>query len=161
MDLSDFKGCGMKIIEQLERQRNRVLVSAAISFLLWQGATLGLDIINSVPELAPAAVFPLQLALIIGAVAWAASMLFLLNFHGRVKRAGAQSVMRDELFLRNRALAAMYGFTGMIAVAALLLAAATFVEFRATIAIRFILIAGVLTPLISQVLLGREAVGQD
>lgn len=161
VSLSYFKGCGMDNIEQLERQRNQVLVSSAVSFLVWQGATLGVDVIEAVPGLAPIALFPLQLALILGAVAWVASMFFLLNFHRKVKRAGAQSVMRDELFLRNRALATMYGFAGMLVAAALLLALATFVEFSATIAVRTILITGVFTPLVSLVLLGREPVGQD
>ncbi|WP_339745989.1 hypothetical protein [uncultured Maricaulis sp.] len=151
----------MDKIEKLERQRNRVLVSAAISFLIWQGATLGVDMIDGESGLTPAAVFPLQLALIIGAVAWAGSMLFLLNFHHKVKKAGAGLVMRDELFLRNRALAIMYGFVGMLAAAALLLAVATFIDFEATIAIRFILITGVFTPMVSLVLLGRDPVGQD
>ncbi len=150
----------MDNIEKLERQRNLVLSSAAISFLVWQGATLGLDLLGPPPGLAPAALFPLQLALIAGAVAWAGSMLFLLSFQRKVKQAGAGSVMRDELFLRNRALATMYGYVGMLAAAALLLAAATFVEFRAMIAIRTILIAGVFTPLIALALLGRETVGQ-
>jgi predicted lysophospholipase L1 biosynthesis ABC-type transport system permease subunit len=145
--------------EKLEGQRNLVLVSAAISFLVWQGATLGLDVVDKLPDLAPATLFPLRMALIAGAVAWAASMLFLLVFMRRVKRAGAQSVMRDELFLRNRALATMYGYVGMIAAAALLLAVATFIEFSAMIAIRAILIAGVFTPLIALALLGRETVG--
>tara|TARA_R110002072_G_scaffold1303_6_gene10631 strand:+ start:10369 stop:10824 length:456 start_codon:yes stop_codon:yes gene_type:complete len=151
----------MDNIEKLERQRNQVLVSAAISFLVWQGATLGLDVVDRLPGLAPAALFPLQMALIAGAVAWAASMLFLLVFMRAVKQAGAQSVMRDELFLRNRALATMYGYVGMIAAAALLLAAATFIEFGAMIAIRAILITGVFTPLVLLPLLGREAAGSD
>ena len=151
----------MENIEKLGRQRNRVLVSAAISFLVWQGATLGLDIMDAFPGRVTTALFPLQLALIAGAVAWAGSMLFLLNFHRKVKRAGAQSVLRDELFLRNRALATMYGFAGMITGAALLLAAATFIEFSAAIALRAVLITGVITPLISQAVLGREPVGQD
>tara|TARA_R110002073_G_scaffold61392_5_gene154374 strand:- start:10876 stop:11331 length:456 start_codon:yes stop_codon:yes gene_type:complete len=151
----------MDNIEKLERQRNQVLVSAAISFLVWQGATLGLDVVDRLPGLAPATLFPLQLALVAGAVAWAASMLFLLGFMRAVKRAGAQSVMRDELFLRNRALATMYGYVGMIAVAALLLAAATFIEFSAMIAARAILITGVFTPLVLLPLLGRETAGPD
>ncbi len=88
-------------------------------------------------------------------------MLFLHNFHRKVKRAGAWSVLRDELYLRNRALATMYGFAGMIIGAALLLAAATLIEFSAAIALRTVLIAGVFTPLISLALLGREPVGQD
>jgi hypothetical protein len=151
----------MDNIEKLERQRNQVLVSAATSFLVWQGATLGLDVVDRLPGLAPATLFPLQLALVAGAVAWAASMLFLLGFMRAVKRAGAQSVMRDELFLRNRALATMYGYVGMIAVAALLLAAATFIEFSAMIAARAILITGVFTPLVLLPLLGRETAGPD
>lgn len=151
----------MDNIEKLERQRNQVLVSAAISFLVWQGATLGLDVVDRLPGLAPATLFPLQLALVAGAVAWAASMLFLLGFMRAVKRAGARSVMRDELFLRNRALATMYGYVGMIAVAALLLAAATFIEFSAMIAARAILITGVFTPLVLLPLLGRETAGPD
>lgn len=151
----------MDNIEKLERQRNQVLVAAAISFLVWQGATLGLDVVDRLPGLAPAALFPLQLALVAGAVAWAASMLFLLGFMRAVKRAGAQSVMRDELFLRNRALATMYGYVGMIAAATLLLAAATFIEFSAMIAARAILITGVFTPLVLLPLLGRETAGPD
>ncbi len=151
----------MDNIEQLARQRNRVLVSAAISFLVWQGATLGLDVVDALPGRVPMNLFPLQLALIVGAVAWAGSMLFLLSFHRKVKRAGARSVLRDELFLRNRALATMHGFAGMIIGVTLLLAAASLVEFSAAIALRTVLIAGVFTPLISLALLGREPVGQD
>lgn len=151
----------MDRIVQLARQRNRTLVFAAVSFLLWQGATLGLDIADAMRWAAPTGIFTLQLSLIVGAVAWAGAMLFLLNYQRNVKRAGACSVLRDELFLRNRALAVMYGYAGMLTSAALLLAIVTFVEFSAAIAVRTILIAGVFVPLVMMAILGREPVGED
>lgn len=151
----------MDRISKLARDRNRALMFAGVSFLLWQGATLAIDIAEAVRWTEPAGVFALQIALIVGAVAWAAATLLLVRYQWVVKRAGAGAVLRDELFLRNRALAVMYGFTGMIAGAALLLAVATFVEFNASIAIRTLLILGVFIPLVAMARLGREPRGEE
>ncbi|WP_420434637.1 hypothetical protein [Hyphobacterium sp.] len=146
----------MDNINKLQRKRDRAFMFAGVSFLLWQGATLGIDAADALSWSLPAGRLALQMALIAGAVAWAGSMILLLNYQRSVKRAGACSVLQDELFLQNRARATMYGFAGMIAGAALLLAAATFVDFSAAIAIRALLIIGVFIPLTVLARLGHE-----
>ncbi|MBI1237562.1 MAG: hypothetical protein GC188_12840 [Alphaproteobacteria bacterium] len=146
----------MDEISRLQRRRNKVLMLAGMSFLLWQGATLGIDLAEAAAWSESVGMFALQISLIAGAVAWAGAMLLLLIYQRAVKRAGACSVLQDELFLQNRARAVMYGFTGMIAGAALLLAAATFIEFSAVIAIRTLLVLGVFIPLIAMARLGHE-----
>tara|TARA_R110002096_G_scaffold46422_4_gene123840 strand:+ start:1327 stop:1785 length:459 start_codon:yes stop_codon:yes gene_type:complete len=151
----------MDDISKLQRSRNRVLVAAAIAFLIWQGATLGIDLASAANWAEPTGLFALQVSLIVGAVAWAGAMIMLVLYQRAVKRAGACTVMRDELFLRDRAKATMYGFAGMIVATVLLLAAATFIEFSATIAIRAILIIGVFVPLVAMARLGREPLGDD
>lgn len=147
----------MDEIEKLQRNRNRLLIVAAISFLLWQGATLGIDIAGAAQWTHPISTLVMQISLIIGAVAWAGAMLMLVGYQRAVRQAGACTVLRDELFLRHRTVAILYGFTGMVAVAALLLAVSTFVEFSAEIAIRAVLISGVSIPLVMLVRLERKA----
>jgi len=151
----------MDEISRLQRKRNMVLLLAGASFLVWQGATLGIDLADATSWSEPVGLFGLQIALIIGAIAWAGAMLLLVSYQRAVQWAGACSVLQDELFLQNRARATMYGFAGMIAGAALLLAAATFIEFSAVIAIRALLIIGVFIPLVVLAGLGHESENED
>lgn len=151
----------MDHIEKLQRNRNRLLVIAALSFLLWQGATLGIDIFGAVQWTESTGMLVLQVGLIVGAVAWVGATLMFLLYQRAVKRAGACTVLQDELFLRHRTVAILYGFTGMIAIAALLLAVSTFIEFSAAIAVRAVLITGVFIPLVAMARLSREPLGDD
>ncbi len=139
----------MDEVAKLIKQRNRLLMFAALSFVLWQGAWLGQDVMADYGLGGEPLNTVVGSILILGSIGWVVSTLLYLSYASKVTQTGTQSVIEDELFHHNSRLATRAGFMAMLGALALLLAADTFIDFSATIAIRATMILGVFVPLVT------------
>lgn len=145
----------MDTINRLIRQRDLTLSIAAFSFVVWQGGQLADDLVSENGWGGGEPNLVIVFAVLIGAVGWALASLMFLIYAGRVSKAKAQEVLQDELFDQHKRSALRLGYIALIAAIALLLAADLLFSFSAEVAIRALLIIGIVVPLTSFVLLSR------
>ena len=137
----------MESAEALSRRRRRLVLTAAIGFLVWQGS------------LAMRGIFEAKMLVAVGLVG-AGTFLVTLVQSVRMGRSAegrkARKVLNDELAQRNRLVALATGFWAMLVVSAAIFAAAELLRLNAGAAAHVILTTGVVTALVRFALLERD-----
>lgn len=78
----------MDEVARLINQRNRLLIVAACSFVLWQGAWLGQDMIAYIGSVGEPWDTILTLVLVLGSIGWVVSTMLYLSYASKVTKTG-------------------------------------------------------------------------
>jgi hypothetical protein len=134
----------MESAEALSRRRRRLLLIAAIGFLVWQGSLAMRGVLEAKMLLAVG---------LVGAGTFLVTLVQSVRMGRSVEGRKARKVLNDELAQRNRLVALATGFWAMLVVSAAIFAAAELLRLNAGAAAHVILTTGIVTALVRFALL--------
>ena len=144
-------------IERLVSMRTKVLFFAAIAFGIWQFAWIAQGLFPDQQSLS------FQIAgwtTVFGALLWVVATFYYYHYSVSVKKMRACKVLNDELTIKNRSKAFMFGYFCMFGATWLLIGLSDLVAVDLKLSIRTIAAIGVILPILYFVYLEQQSANE-